>query len=40
VAVTCATTRNVAEARDVLDGVSPDDVRAAALDLLDRLVLE
>jgi hypothetical protein len=40
VAVTCATTRNVAEARDVLDGVSPDEVRAAALDLLERLVME
>lgn len=37
VAVTCATTRNVSEAEAVLGGVTPDDVRLAALDLLDRL---
>ena len=37
VAVTCATTRNVAEARSVLAGVTPEEVRRAALDLLDRL---
>ena len=37
VAVTCATTRSVAHARDVLDGVSPDSVRKAAIELLDHL---
>mgnify|MGYP006976755753 CR=1 FL=1 len=37
VAVTCATTRNVAEARSVLTGVTPEEVRRAALELLDRL---
>jgi hypothetical protein len=40
VAVTCATTRTVAQARSVLDGVTPDDVRRAALALLDELILE
>lgn len=40
VAVTCATTRNISEARAVLDGVTPDDVRLAALDLLGRLTAE
>lgn len=38
VAVTCATTRNLAEARSVLAGVTPEEVRRAALELLDRLV--
>ncbi|MFC4587817.1 hypothetical protein [Sphaerisporangium corydalis] len=37
VAITCATTRDVFEARAVLDGVTPSDVRAAALDLFGRL---
>lgn len=37
VAVTCATTRSLAEARSVLDGVTPEDVRQAALELLDDL---
>lgn len=37
VAVTCATTRSLVEARNVLEGVTPDDVREAALDLLRRL---
>jgi hypothetical protein len=37
VAVTCATTRSLSEARAALDGVTPDDVRRAALDLLGRL---
>ena len=40
VAVTCATTRNVAEARSVLTGVTPEEVRRAALELLDRLEAE
>jgi hypothetical protein len=37
VAVTCATTRDIAEARSVLDGVTPEEVREAAMELLDRL---
>ena len=37
VAVTCATTRTVAEAKTVLEGVQPDGVRQAAVELLDRL---
>ncbi|MBC6457181.1 hypothetical protein [Actinomadura sp. HBU206391] len=37
VAVTCATTRSLDEARTVLSGVKPEPVRQAALDLLDRL---
>jgi hypothetical protein len=37
VAITCATTRDLAEARDALGGVSPDEVRQAALELFDRL---
>jgi hypothetical protein len=40
VAVTCATTRTVDQARSVLDGVTPDDVRQAALALLDDLIVE
>jgi hypothetical protein len=40
VAVTCATTRSVAEARSVLEGVTPEEVRVAALDLLARLEAE
>jgi hypothetical protein len=37
VAVTCATTRSLNEAQTVLEGVTPDNVREAALDLLRRL---
>lgn len=37
VAVTCATTRTIGDARTALDGVTPDDVRQAAHQLLDRL---
>jgi len=37
VAITCATTRDLAQARETLGGVSPADVREAALNLLDRL---
>jgi hypothetical protein len=37
VAVTCATTRTLDQARTALDGVTPDDVRHAALELLDHL---
>jgi hypothetical protein len=40
VAVTCATTRNFAEARSVLGGVVPPDVRRAAIELLERLSAE
>jgi hypothetical protein len=40
VAVTCATTRTVDQARSTLDGVTPEDVREAALALLDRLVMQ
>ncbi len=37
VAITCATTRDVSQARTVLDGISPDEVRQAALELFDQL---
>ncbi|WP_214326375.1 hypothetical protein [Nonomuraea sediminis] len=37
VAITLATTRDVDQARQQLSGVSPDDVRQAALDLFERL---
>jgi hypothetical protein len=39
VAVTCATTRTVEEARDVLGGVVPIEVRRPAIQLLDRLAV-
>ena len=39
VAVTCATTRTVEEARDVLRGVVPIEVRRPAIQLLDRLAV-
>lgn len=37
VAVTCATTRDIGHARKVLHGVTPDEVRHAALELLEHL---
>ncbi|MCG5212035.1 hypothetical protein [Streptosporangium sp. KLBMP 9127] len=37
VAITCATTRDVTQARTALDGITPDEVRQAALELFDRL---
>ncbi|MFG3441952.1 hypothetical protein ACGF0J_32305 [Nonomuraea sp. NPDC047897] len=37
VAITLATTRDTAQARQTLDGLAPDDVRQAALRLFDRL---
>jgi hypothetical protein len=40
VAITCATTRDLTEAREALDGVSPDEVRQAALALFDRLTTQ
>jgi hypothetical protein len=40
VAVTCATTRTIDEARSVLGGVIPEEVRQPALELLERLSAE
>lgn len=40
VAVTCATTRDIVEARAVLEGVTPAEVRRAALELFDHLSAE
>lgn len=40
VAVTCATTRTFDEARDVLGGVVPVEVRLPAIELLERLAVE
>ncbi|GAA4210192.1 MULTISPECIES: hypothetical protein [Microbispora] len=37
VAITFATTRDAAQARDTLNGLAPDDVRRAALELFDEL---
>ncbi|MFG1948843.1 hypothetical protein [Nonomuraea sp. NPDC048826] len=37
VAITLATTRDIAQARQTLDGLSPEEVREAALALFDRL---
>ncbi|MEU4578285.1 hypothetical protein ACBI99_32370 [Nonomuraea sp. ATR24] len=37
VAITLATTRDIAQARQTLDGVTPDDVRQAALALFERI---
>ncbi|MEW9533200.1 hypothetical protein [Microbispora sp. NPDC049125] len=37
VAITFATTRDVAQARTALHGLAPDDVRQAALELFDQL---
>jgi len=37
VAVTCATARDFEQARAALEKVQPDEVRAAALELFDRL---
>lgn len=37
VAVTCATTRDLDHARTVLDGVVPEEVRRAAVELFDRI---
>lgn len=37
VAVSCATTRDVAHAQAVLEGITPKEVRQAALELLGRL---
>ncbi|NBE93435.1 hypothetical protein FE391_13725 [Nonomuraea sp. KC401] len=37
VAITLATTRDITDARKTLDGLTPAEVRTAALDLFDRL---
>ncbi|GAA1009633.1 hypothetical protein Aple_021700 [Acrocarpospora pleiomorpha] len=37
VAITCATTRDADQARTALAGISPENVRQAALALFDRL---
>ncbi|MCK2213482.1 hypothetical protein MF672_006695 [Actinomadura sp. ATCC 31491] len=37
VAITLATTRDIEQARQTLGGLSPEEVRAAALELFDRL---
>jgi hypothetical protein len=37
VAITFATTRDAAQARSTLNGISPADVRQAALELFDEL---
>ncbi len=37
VAITFATTRDIESARDVLGGVTPDEVRDAALEIFERL---
>ena len=40
VAITCATTRDIDQARSVLSGVTPDEVRRAALEIFERLTAE
>lgn len=40
VAITCATTRDLAHAKDTLAGIDPPRVRLAALELLDRLTAQ
>lgn len=40
VAVTCATTRTIEEARDVLSGIVPVEVRLPAIEFLDRLAVD
>ena len=40
VAVTCATTRTLEEARDVLGGIVPVEVRRPAIEFLDRLAVD
>ncbi|MEZ7127597.1 hypothetical protein ACBR40_19895 [Nonomuraea sp. AD125B] len=37
VAITLATTRDIDQARETLGGLSPEEVREAALELFDRL---
>lgn len=40
VAVTCATTRTLDEARDVLGGLHPEEVRRPAIEFLERLAVD
>jgi hypothetical protein len=40
VAVTCATTRTLEEAKDVLGGLEPEEIREPAIAFLERLALE
>ena len=40
VAVTCATTRTLDEARGVLGGIVPVEVRKPAIEFLDRLAVD
>ncbi|GAA4093054.1 hypothetical protein ACIBH1_31290 [Nonomuraea sp. NPDC050663] len=40
VAITCATTRDTEQARQTLDGLAPQEVRQAAIELFDRLAIE
>lgn len=40
VAITCATTRTFDEARDVLRGIVPVEVRAPAIEFLERLAVD
>ncbi|MFC6082571.1 hypothetical protein [Sphaerisporangium aureirubrum] len=40
VAITLATTRDLPEARAVLSGVTPDEVRNAAIELFDRIAAQ
>ncbi|GAA5084916.1 uncharacterized protein involved in high-affinity Fe2+ transport [Thermocatellispora tengchongensis] len=37
VAITCATTRDIGDARSALAGITPDDVRQKAMELFERL---
>ncbi|GLW99236.1 hypothetical protein [Microtetraspora sp. NBRC 16547] len=37
VAISCATARDIDQARVALDGITPDEVRRAAIELFDRL---
>jgi hypothetical protein len=40
VAVTCATTRTFEEAKDVLGGLEPEEIREPAIAFLERLAVE
>ncbi|MGI5489287.1 hypothetical protein [Microtetraspora malaysiensis] len=37
VAISCATARDIDQARVALDGITPDEVRQAAIEIFDRL---
>jgi hypothetical protein len=40
VAITCATTRTYEEAQDVLRGIVPVEVRAPAIEFLERIAVD